>query len=457
MTKEVQFLYNMVVMKKNELEDEFSYLLDERRIWEKNQFTFWNAQGRETFFAEHLYIDPIRRIMLAKTAKEVPPRLSIDQNNNMRYCESCAEYLAWLHHPILMAMHDERMRITSRALNGFNTLESRQKHGVNIIVGSEDIDNPMSWKPVLDPDQDYVKNATDKLIARLEASVWSINNVMRPEWIEQMQRFGVGVDDEDDERHREFPIPSGRCYHWSNMVTRGKQLEMRQQSVFIRIQREDTPPSTEPLTERGRRFQNRRAITDPPTNNAKFANHANLGDLFNDNTPNRWKWEPINDTISKMLNSQMMVGGQSQAFQTFIGTRVHFRLSIAMSGGLLEQPAEENGYIKLQDGRIFFPSLDAPEAQADQNTSAVFTRGKRGEDSDERMIASDVYTFLKGEEERALDMMSYTKIIMWEMQEGFKNFLEAYRRSLPEEDTFRPSKFIMVGLEVPLWNPFFFV
>ncbi|MFB1019879.1 MAG: hypothetical protein QMC37_06530 [Flavobacteriales bacterium] len=262
-TKEVHFLYNMVICQRDELLGDLNFLLDEWTRLDRNQFVFWASHTKK---AERCYLDPIRRIMLRKSmadGEELPARLHLDAAKKLKEAPSCAEYIAWLHQPILKSMHTQRESITSRVQRGFNTDALRQVETLG-ADGNRDINKRNSWKQeILAAQAASVQAAAVEaaevqaeavqvaaialkkaLIDRTEASLWAFHNVFKPEWKAHVKRLRDPLvipdgyesdDDEDDEESRYFPSPSKESYHWSNIRSGGKIKAFKEKMTFMRL------------------------------------------------------------------------------------------------------------------------------------------------------------------------------------------------------------------------------
>lgn len=442
--REVHYLYNMVIVTKAELMDNLSHLKDESRMWEMNQFTLWHSHVRA---AENAYLDPIRRILYRKSSEAVQPRM-FTQPNRGRSCPECAEYLAWLHQPILLAMALQRSQIPNVDVQG-------------------------SWKTGIEEaliGEPYVAAVKTKLIERTKASVWNFHRAFRDEWIAlvRQKRISEGPDDDEDndsddddwEETRDFPIPNELAYHWSDVRPVGGQKEMKKKTTFTKIffddsDDEEVPTETPGMTDDEQRFvrRRRREIIDRNQQRAnKRINEGNalqteafegVANLFGND------WASPKDTLASVMKSQLAVGGQIQSFQTFVGTRVHFRLSLVLSGAFPLPPVPADGYVEVEE--TFFPAMRAsppelpPEPGVLREPLVRYENGKRG-------IEKNLFEFMRGEQEKTFRVAAYARVMERERRTGYSRLRETLQMSL--NPGFGADRFEIVGVEVPLHNPF---
>ena len=347
-SKEVHYLYNMRISSRESLQNEtpvgsLNFLLDNWARWDRNQFIFWASH---TSVAERSYLDPIRRIMLQKTLQvgdEVRERLKEDEGGGLMETPPCAEYLVWLHQAILKSMDVQRKRITARAKIGFKNKKQRRAEKIVEDI-TEDINDDASWKR----GKEGIEALKIALVERVEASLWAFDNVMKSEWKDALNSLTSttyyhdeldeepeeleGGDNDDFEENKIFPFPShDMSYNWSNVKWAGRLLEFRKETQFMKLLKQQAAPEDV-------------AETLIPI-------MTSLGDLKEEFFNN---WEALDDTLARILQSGLMVGGgQIAGLQTFIGSRVHFRLALLLSDGLTVHDDEEP--LELLDPRVYFP------------------------------------------------------------------------------------------------------
>jgi hypothetical protein len=484
LTKEVHYLYNMKIL---EVEDVIaggilSFLADDWTRWDRNQVVFWATHGRA---AERAYLDPIRRIMLKRAGIDTR-RLHLNDANRPKAVEaaSSAEYIAWLHQPLMRSMHAQRSRITSRQIRGFATREDR-RNDIDLRNDRTNVDNATSWKDALvgqlSTPEEFVVQLREELINRTEASIWSFHNIFPDHWRDLFSRLKGGPvsdedqaaadasdnsdEDEDDLEYREFPAPSAFAYHWSSIQSKVKIPSIKDRLRFMRILRGNAIPNDQEVT----------IVSKAEMEQTFFLGPNALGPIAV--APNEdASWVPIGDTMNKILDSGLVVGGQIGGIQSFIGTRAHFRISIVLSGGKIVPAVldAEGGGRPILDPRVFFPALGSRVANAEAPVQAFARQDWRipenlndMRNADLRSIALPVYEFMEAEQEPSLGAMDYTEILIMEMANGFVNFKRLINDTLAElaefqnngqppalPPAFEATDFSIVGVEIPVFNPF---
>ena len=263
-------------------------------------------------------------------------------------------------------------------------------------------------------------------------------------------------DDDDWEETRDFPIPNELAYHWSDLRPVGRQKEMKEnhvrEDIFNDSDDEEVPTETPGMTDDERRYVRRRRREIIDRNQQRANKRINEGNALQTEAFERVAnlfgndWTSPKDTLASVMKSQLAVGGQIQSFQTFVGTRVHFRLSLVLSGAFPPMPAD--GYVEVEETFRRCERLHQSFRHPNRGCTGPLVRYENGKFG----IEKNLFEFMRGEQELTFRVAAYARVMERERRTGYGRLRETLQMSL--NPGFAADRFEIVGVEVPLHNPF---
>ena len=455
-TPETRFLFNLRIMPMDELRRPMNqYLIDgDWKIWDRNQFFFWHNHSTE---AERIYLNPIRRFMRnrhrpvgflddtfadERTLPMPDPQVQPNDVAQWREAPAVASFTAWLHHPILRHMQYERDRITRDT--------------------GCDINDFRSWHKGLEENQLAL---TRELRKRTLASLWAMYDVLTPEMRQVLagapggNNAPVAVEEEDNDdveaedngTKRDFPLPGKLAYSWSIQQSKKIWNSLKDKFSVAKM-----------------------ATTGNDADGVQVSEgEAAGGDLFGAG------YHPPVDAFSGILDSDLMVEAQIGSVQTYVGTRVHFRLSLVFAGLALDPPGNIQGdqrvWCRIRDGGAFFPAANAGVRPANPmvlGDKQVFVREPPIPDpaaanppphahrqvNAPTFVRDDIKTFMMAEGvngiHEQLPFASFTREMEEDMHNGFTKLKYLINNTGRDRHDWDTEVFKIIGVEIPLVNPF---
>ena len=356
---------------------------DSTRLWDRNQFFLW-LNHKKT--AERVYINPVRRAMLSRVDKENPaadlrvPDIGHEKRTNPVVT---AEFIAWLHHPILRRMHSQRESIAGINLMNSWQIENKSFTALADAVRACTEKAIYSFYHVFQKEiRSMLKQGVDNPVTTLEADEENID--------EHMTEVEESIDS------RQFPVLNTLAYHWSN-----------------------TKPALRIWTtlQQGIKFAKIECAAGAAVHTCTVYDHVRA--------ERQWfgkDWfQPVQDVFASILNSELVVGAQIGALQSYVGTRVHFRMSLLMAGGSTTNPVTLGGrpWLCIKEPDVFIPALSSDPPVGEANEKASFAKDRT--DDCQRYVNPDIQAFMLAEGQEQIPFEAYTRIMEGEKKNGFVN------------------------------------
>ena len=463
--------------------EENAYLLNMRspKIWDRNQFLLW---WNQTKAAERIYVNCVKLYMRRKANDanfvednfagwEEGGAAQGQDRKSWREAPAPAEFIAWLHQPVLRNMHRQRELITGGAGCNINEYSSWK---ANIRY-----DNPAALVATLQQritgSLNSLYNVFDDAMRRIkdgfDEAAWQQGEAhehddddndqddqVEDENVEQnevLRNEGVGTD-------RQFPLQSDLAFHWTNVMPSlniWSDVELYMKVARMTRVREPFPGPEPALVWPNEMVDDEEARFAPRVEIASCAEAE--GVFFSADEYNQ-----IGDVFDRVLNCDLLVSGQSGSVMSYVGTRVHFRISMIMSGNLNAGPVPDGqNWIPLEDHRAFFPATNAPMRDPEPPAKTIFAR----EDVPIKkfFIKKEVRRFMladsalegQGDEEPQVEQIPfklYTRFMTYEQQNGFPSLRRVIDRTGgdagPNRERWTTESLHIIGVEVPLFNPF---
>ena len=186
---------------------------------------------------------------------------------------------------------------------------------------------------------------------------------------------------------------------------------------------------------------------------------------------------PVDD-LSGILDSDLMVEAQIGSVQTYIGTRVHFRLSLVFAGSAGARrgnfPLNQRAWCKISDGGAFFPAANAgarPVNPIAPGNRQVFAREPRPDPvagnppplphtgvNVPAFVRDDIKTFMMAEGVNGMveqmPFAMFTSEMEADMRNDFKKLRDLVDHTGRDCDEWITDEFKIIGVEIPLVDPF---
>lgn len=453
----VHYEFNIQLLHPLELNDKsrFSWMLkaaggsgareaDFWRIYDRNQFVFWNSYGKR---AERKYVDPIKQSLTS------------------------AAFVAWLHQPLLRRMRLQRSKLK------YYQAELVEKNPVDTLrYFDEDEDHAFAPVPAGSVPPSPAGNADVEIIlkryrALIEASLWCFYSVMTSEMRDQNKAMrsapeqqeteedDANTNDEylNDDRPNSFPlVEGGWFYNWSGVKGVFDTRRLFAAAVYGEISKRD----------------NQLNLITKKNNTLK--------DFFIDER------YPLGDSLSHIFESKCLIRAQINTMQSYIGTRVHMRAVLRLVGGADEIAFAESEEVqneervrvrtggaalwcRVSDSDAYFPGTNANQfisnLRTDEFPESAYFRDRPvaqtpagavvpdepSRDS-QKFIRKDVRDFMMGEGDTSLEASSFTSVLERDMADEFSKCKEVLDEA--RGGGWKTKDLQIIGTEVPVYNPY---
>lgn len=316
------------------------FLLNGERCDDRNQFIFWQSQSTD---AARIYLYPIRDALFPGPDPGLNPDVK------------CAPFISWINAPLLKGLRRARACIEPmhRAyvaggppVSERNLTIDLEEPFRNDNIGNSDYPGDFVVRDAasVDVPRDCTEgdgNIEDKatnLSHRVRVTLWAYYNALRPEMRDSIPLTIASAegnsDDEGDHQEAQddslfrtaFPMESSFCYHFSSV----SMPPFKNNYVAF---------SASSFTYRGN--------DDDPMTMTTYAEMFATTETYS--LPN--------DGLARVFKSNLLVPAQIGPMQSYIGTRVHLRLSVAL-GNIEESVPPDANWVRVARAEAFAPGAN---------------------------------------------------------------------------------------------------